>query len=190
MPVLHWQKGFAIPSSAAFGKIGDAYVAEVHRWAKAERDPGAPLHQGENKEEIARPLIEAAERDGGDGQGGADRDRAGEGIGVAIVEAKGQEKAGAPHMEWGRQMAFVNHFYFYLWDPEWGGGVLEDQRLRAVPMWLWLNGHEWAKRQLEKAGIGYEALDNGFRGCDDPQALQKICDRLGPGAVQSFFWRW
>jgi hypothetical protein len=32
---LHWQKGFGIPSSAAFGKIGDAYVAEVFRWAKA-----------------------------------------------------------------------------------------------------------------------------------------------------------
>jgi hypothetical protein len=58
------------------------------------------------------------------------------------------------------------------------------------PIWLWLNGHEWAKRQLEKAKIGYEALDNGFRSCADPEQLQKICDRLGPAAVQSFFWRW
>src|SRR5688500_18960365 len=24
-------------------------------------------------------------------------------------------------MEWGRQMGFINHFYFYLWDPDWGG---------------------------------------------------------------------
>jgi hypothetical protein len=39
----------------------------------------------------------------------------------------------------------------------------------------------------EKAGIGYEALDNGFRSCDDPVALQRICDRLGSGAVRSFF---
>jgi hypothetical protein len=30
---LYWQKGFGIPSSAAFGKIGDAYVAEVPRSA-------------------------------------------------------------------------------------------------------------------------------------------------------------
>ena len=52
------------------------------------------------------------------------------------------------------------------------------------------NGHEWAKRQLEKARVGYEALDNGFRSCADPARLQKICDRLGPGAVKSFFWRW
>ena len=27
-------------------------------------------------------------------------------------KAKGQEHAAHPHMEWGRQMAFVNHFYF------------------------------------------------------------------------------
>ncbi len=50
-------------------------------------------------------------------------------------KAKGQQHAGHPHMEWGRQMVFVNHFYFYLWDPEWGGarGVLEDQRLCPIP---------------------------------------------------------
>ena len=29
------QRGFAIPSSVAFGRIGEAYVAEVHRFAKA-----------------------------------------------------------------------------------------------------------------------------------------------------------
>ena len=54
----------------------------------------------------------------------------------------------------------------------------------------YLNGHEWAKRQLDKAGIGYVALDNEFRSCEDPVALQRICDRLGPGAVKSFLRRW
>jgi hypothetical protein len=28
---LRWQRGYPIPSSAAFGKIGQAYVTEVHR---------------------------------------------------------------------------------------------------------------------------------------------------------------
>jgi hypothetical protein len=23
-------------------------------------------------------------------------------------------------MDWGREMAFINHFYFNLWDSEWG----------------------------------------------------------------------
>jgi hypothetical protein len=33
-------------------------------------------------------------------------------------------------------------------------------------------------------------LDNGFRACDDPAALQRSCDRLGPGALTQFLWRW
>src|SRR5215831_11775869 len=44
------------------------------------------------------------------------------------------------------------------------------------------------KRQLEKAGIAYEALDNGFRSCRDAAALLNICERLGRRA--SFFQRW
>jgi len=44
---------------------------------------------------------------------------------------------------------------------------------------LCLNGHEWAKRQLEKKGIAYEALDNGFLSCAEPEKLQQICDSLG-----------
>ena len=93
-------------------------------------------------------------------------------------------------MDWGRQMAYIHHFYFYLWDAEWGGTFWKTNAYAPFPIWLWLNGHEWAKRQLEKAKIGYEALDNGFRSCADPERLQNICDRLGPAAVQSFFWRW
>jgi len=33
-------------------------------------------------------------------------------------------------------------------------------------------------------------LANGFAACDDPAALQAICDRFGPADVQGFFDRW
>jgi 2-hydroxychromene-2-carboxylate isomerase len=65
---LYLQKGFSIPSSAAFGKIGDAYVAEIHRWAKKNGIPVRRFAKGENKQEIARPLIEAAEREAATGK--------------------------------------------------------------------------------------------------------------------------
>lgn len=90
----------------------------------------------------------------------------------------------------GSRMAFINHYYFYLWDSERGGAFWKTNAYAPYPIWLWLNGHEWGKRQLEKARIKYEALDNGFRSCEGPASLQKICDRLGPGAVKNFFWRW
>ena len=30
------------------------------------------------------------------------------------------------------------------------------------PVKIWINGHEWAKRQAAKAGIGFAELSNGF----------------------------
>lgn len=57
-------------------------------------------------------------------------------------------------------------------------------------MKIWLNGHKWAKRQASKAGFGFTELSNGFAACADPAALQQICDRLGPGAIQVLAERW
>jgi hypothetical protein len=186
---LLYQRGFRMPSSAAFGQIGERYVAEIHRWAEREGVPEYQFQKGECKELCARPLINAAAREGGTGR--------------VVLLGTAQERAtvwrswrvkdfpnGRPQMAWGRQAAFINHFYYYLWDPDWGPAFWKTTAFAPYPIWIYLNGHEWAKRQLEKAGIEYEALDNGFRSCADPAALQRICDRLGPGAVQNFFWRW
>ncbi len=183
-------RGYRIPSSAAFGRIGDAYVAELHRWAEANDIPVRHFAKGENKEAIARPLIEAAAAQGGEGRVVL--------LGIAQEKAsvwrswprKGTERHAHPHMDWGRQMAFINHFYLYLWDPEWGPAFWKTNAYAPYPVWLWLNGHEWAKRQLTRAGIGYVGLDNGFRSCADPAALQRICDGLGAGAVHRFVARW
>jgi hypothetical protein len=187
---LHDRRGFAIPSSAAFGKIGQAYVAEVHRWAEANGVPVVHFAKGENKEAVARPLLDAAATEGGDGRVvlvGIAQEKA---LIWRSWKAKGQERFRHPHMQWGRQMAFINHFYFYLWDPEWGCAFWKTNAYAPYPIWIWLNGHDWAKQQCAKAGIGFTALDNGFRACEDPTRLQRICDRLGSGAVRSFFWRW
>jgi hypothetical protein len=127
---LRWQRGYPIPSSAAFGKIGEAYVAEVHKFAKQQGIPVRHFAKGEKKEEIARPYIEAA--------AAAGKSRVAL-IGIAQEKAvvwrswpaRGQRGTAHPHMEWGRQMAFVNHFYFYVWDGV-GAGLLEDQRVCPV----------------------------------------------------------
>ncbi|WP_461480027.1 hypothetical protein [Mycobacterium sp. HUMS_1102779] len=140
MPVPVLAERVRDSSSAAFGKIGDAYVAEVYRWAKANAIPVRRFVKRENKEAIARPLIEAAEHEGGDGKVVL--------IGIAQEKtpvwrswkAKSQEHVAHPHMEWGRQMGSVNHFYFYLWDPEWGGAFWKTN----------LNGHTWAPPRTKK----------------------------------------
>jgi hypothetical protein len=84
-------------------------------------------------------------------------------------------------MEWGRQVVFVNHFYFYIWDADWGGAFWKTNAYAPFPIWLWLNGHEWAKRQLEKLRIGYEALDNGFGPVKTPLNCRRSVTVSDPG---------
>ena len=152
MPVLRWQRKFKIPSSAAFKAIGDRWVKDVERYAEQHAIPVVHFAKSQNKEDYARPLIDAAAAEGGDGRVVL--------IGIAQEKApvwrswkaKGQEQAAHPHMEWGRQMAFVNHYYFYLWDPEWGPAFWKTNAYAPWPIWIWLNGHEWAKRQCERSG--------------------------------------
>jgi hypothetical protein len=52
---LRWQRKFPIPSSAAFGKIGEEYVTAVHRFAEANGIPVVYFKKGQNKEEVAGP---------------------------------------------------------------------------------------------------------------------------------------
>lgn len=55
---------------------------------------------------------------------------------------------------------------------------------------VWVNGHEWAKRQLDRKSIPYQSLDNGFLSCDLAPVLQQVCDSLGADDVDTFFRRW
>src|SRR5437867_12598366 len=43
---LCWQRGFKIPSSAAFGKIGDAYVKAIHQYADEHKIPIVHFEKG------------------------------------------------------------------------------------------------------------------------------------------------
>ena len=174
--------GFPIPSPAIFDKIGGRFRRAVAKFAAGQRDPGGPLRQG-------RP------QDRGDGPvpGGGGRGR---GVGVAAIgvaqefakvftgtarEGRGGGEGGAPWFCFAKADRRVTCYYFYLWDEDFGPAFVKVCCYFPYPMKIWINGHEWAKRQAAKAGIGFTALSNGFATCEDPAGLQAICDRLGPG---------
>jgi len=180
-------RGFNIPSPVLLAKIGRAYVAAIDGFAERHRIPVVRFAKGESKEQLARAYFEAAEREGRFGVVL---------IGVAQEKAmawRGWRRGGRdshPHFEFGRQSVFVNHYYFYVRDPEWGPAFIKTCAYAPFPVWICLNGHEWAKRQAERAGLRFEALDNGFRSTADAAALAAICERLGPQDLQRFFRRW
>ena len=81
-------------------------------------------------------------------------------------------------------------FYFYLWDAGFGPAFIKVCTYCPWPVKIWVNGHEWAKRQARKVGLGFTELSNGFAAADDPALLQRICDALQPGTINVFFQRW
>ncbi len=84
----------------------------------------------------------------------------------------------------------VTCYYFYIYDDDFGPAFVKVCAYFPYPMKIWVNGHEWAKRQATKAGIKFTELSNGFASTTDPAQLQAICDRLGPGTIQVFAERW
>ena len=69
---------------------------------------------------------------------------------------------------------YFNHYYFYIDDADFGPLFLKVCSYAPWSTKLCLNGHEGAKRQLEKQQIAYEALDNGFLSGAEPAKLQQI----------------
>ncbi|MCA1680933.1 MAG: hypothetical protein LC777_19335, partial [Actinobacteria bacterium] len=179
--------GGNIPSPAILGRVGRAYVEAIDRFALDNEIPVVRFKRGERKEDVARAYFMAAEREGR--------------FGVVLIGVA-QEKASAwrgwrdggsdahPHFEFGRQAVFVNHYYFYIRDREWGPAFVKTNAYAPYPVWLWLNGHEWAKRQAAHRGIDFCELDNGFRSCADEPALATICESLCHADIEAFFARW
>ena len=180
-------RGNPIPSPALLGKIGRAYVAAIDRFAEDNEIPVVRFGKGESKEQIARAYFHGAERAGRFGVVL---------IGVAQERAtawRGFRRGGSdshPHFEFARQRVFVNHYYFYVRDRDWGPGFIKTCAYAPFPVWVYLNGHEWAKRQAQRQGLAFEALDNGFRSVADAEALAAITNRLSAREVWRFFDRW
>ncbi len=180
---LH-HRGYAIPSPAILGKMTDEYKAAVEAFATQNRIPLFHFERDVRKDDIA------AEYRAQHGQA--------EGvlfIGIAqerayAYKARKRVQGKKVFFDYSRQSVFVNHYYFYLQDDDFGPVFIKVCTYAPYAVRICLNGHEWAKRQLRQRGLAFEALDNGFLTCEDPQTLQATCDQLGPEQIQAFFDKW
>ena len=72
----------------------------------------------------------------------------------------------------------VNQYYIYCRRRDFGPFFIKFSSYFPYNAKLCINGNEWAKRQAANAGIGFDALDNGFAFCEDPAA---VCRRSVTG---------
>ncbi len=185
---FHVHRGKPIASPALFEPIGEKFRKDIRDWAQASGVPMIRFKAGERKADVMAPYLEAAEASG--------RSQVAA-IGCAqefqmvwTARKRDTDPGGCPQFSFTKEQRRVSVFYIYIWDSTMGSGFIKICTYFPYPLKVWVNGHEWAKRQALAAGIGFTALSNGFASCDDPAGLQQICDRFGPGTVQIWFERW
>src|SRR5215472_10653842 len=179
--------GLPIPSPALFDKIGQRFRRAVATFAEANHIPQVRFAKEDRKADVMRPYLDQQAATGRSGVAA---------IGVAQefqrvwAAYRRETRTAAPQYTFAKADRRVTCYYFYLWDEGFGPAFIKVCAYFPYPAKIWVNGHEWAKRQATRAGIGYQELSNGFAACEDPAALQAICDRLQPGTIEVFAQRW
>jgi hypothetical protein len=181
-------RGYPIPSAACLQQIGDSFRRRVASFADANHIPVVALKAADRNIAVMQPYLDAAARSG--------RSQVAA-IGVAqetqrvfIARKRDTDPARCPQFSFDKKDRRVTVYYFYLHDASFGPAFIKVCTYCPWPMKIWVNGHEWAKQQARKLGLGFTELSNGFAACDDPALLQRICDSLQPGTIEVFFQRW
>jgi hypothetical protein len=178
--------GYEIPSPAILEKIGTGFRRAVASFAEDNHIPVVRFGKNDRKIDVMRPYLARQARTGRPGVAA---------IGVAqefagVFTATKKQRAKTVWFSFAVAQRRVTCYYFYISDDDFGPAFVKVCAYFPYPMKIWVNGHEWAKRQAAKAGIGFTELSNGFATCTDPAGLQAICDRLGPGVIRVFAERW
>lgn len=168
----HLQKPF--PSLALVGQISRRFLGQIDEFADRNHVPVVHFRPKERKDDVAKRHFARFHKPEGVVF-----------IGVAqewdnVFRSKPVRRKGPfPGFDFFRTRAPVNQYYFYIKDRDFGPGFIKFSSYAPWGVKVCLNGHEWAKQQLRRRGVRFEPLDNGFLSCEDPDRLQKICDRLG-----------
>ena len=178
------QMGFPIPSPMVLPPFSQAFRKAVEKYAKEQGLKIVDFAKGEDKDEKARSHLAKFEKKDGVVM-----------IGKAQEKALGYKAQRKDHgtkvwFDYSRQSLFVTYYYFYILDKDFGLFFIKVCTYFPFDVKVCFNGHEWAKQQLRKEGIDFEALNNGFLSCENPERLQIICHQLDAEQIRSLFDRW
>jgi hypothetical protein len=183
---FRFHRGHQFASSALMDPISKTFVAAVENFAKQEQVPMIPFRKGERKDDIAAKQRKQFTKP----EGVVFIGKAQEKTQVFRTERRRNEATGATYPWLVRSTAMVNQFYVYCLDRDFGPFFLRFGSYFPYTAKLCINGHEYAKQQLAKKNIGFEALDNGVLRCDDPKRLQCICDGLSAEKIDALLRKW
>jgi hypothetical protein len=183
---FRFHRGHPFASSALMDPISKTFVAALEGFARHQQIPVIHFRKGQRKDNIAAQHLRKFTQ----AEGVVFIGKAQEKTPVFRTERRRNDQTGATYPWLVRSTAMVNHFYLYCLDRDFGPFFLKFSTYFPYNAKLCLNGHEYAKQQLTRKGIGFEALDNGVLRCDDPKRLQAICDGLSAEKIEALLRKW
>lgn len=178
------QLGFPIPSPIVLPPVSESFRNSVEGYAQEQGLSIVNFAKNEDKDDRARAELAKFEKKQGVVLIGKAQEKA---IGYKALR---KDQGTKVWFEYSRQSLFVTHYYFYILDEDFGLFFIKVCTYFPFDIKVCFNGHEWAKQQLRKEGIGFEALSNGFLSCTNPERLQTICRQLDTEKIQTLFDRW
>lgn len=179
-------RGQPLPPAALMNPTTRGFVAALEHFVAREEVPLVTFRKGERKDDVMAEHLRRFGRD----EGVVFAGKAQEKTPVFRTEKRRSPATGRPYPWIVRSTAMVNHYYIYAADRDFGPFFLKFCSCFPFNAKLCLNGHEYAKRQLARQGIAFEALDNGILTCADPKRLQKICDGLAAEKIDGLLRKW
>jgi len=183
---IRQQRGAKVASTNAVEPMTRNFVQAIEQFVQQHEIPMVSFQKGQRKDELAAQMrAKFPQQDGVVFVG-----KAQEKCTVYRTEKRHNPKTHRAYAWIVKSTALVNHYYFYCVDENFGPFFLKFCSYFPYNAKLCLNGHEYAKQQLERNQIAYQALDNGIRSCADPQRLQQICDALSAAKIDALLRKW
>jgi DNA-binding HxlR family transcriptional regulator len=179
-------RGQPLPSAALMSPISRGFVAALEAFAAKQGISLVQFHKGQRKDDVMAEHLRAFDKD----EGVVFIGKAQEKTPVFRTEKRRNPKTGQPYPWIVRSSAMVNHYYVYAVDRDFGPFFLKFCSYFPFNAKLYLNGHEYAKRQLARKSIAFAPLDNGVLSCADPARLQQICDGLSAEKIDALLRKW
>src|SRR5690242_7671926 len=183
---LRVHRGQRFASTTAVVPMSEAFVRNIEQFVDDEAIDLVSFEKRERKDDVTQRYLRSFRKREGVLYVGKAQEKAR----VMRTERRRSRVTGATYPWIVESTAMVNHYYFYCVDEDFGPFFLKFCSYFPYNAKLCLNGHEYAKRQLEREKIRYQALDNGIQSCAIPKRLQTICDSLSEDKIDALLRKW
>ncbi|MDQ3621881.1 MAG: hypothetical protein M3463_05230, partial [Verrucomicrobiota bacterium] len=179
-------KGQRFASTKDAVAMSHAFHREILAFAEAQQIPMIHFKKGQRKDSVMQKRLAKFQKEEGVVFIGIAQEKAT--VPRTIRKRFGRGEGTIPWIDY--TTAMVNFYYFYCVDADFGPFFIKFCSYFPYTGKLCINGHEYLKKQLERRGLAFEALDNGLLGCEDALIAQALANTFDERTIEAFFRKW